>query len=228
MEISMNTNDAARANEKALPEKGNGVSDLLRRAIERHDAAEHYFNSVCYLEEDSILGREPTPAELALKNAASDAADAAMTDVCYFPARTPEDLAAKARHLRKYHSHRMGSLPDFQVENLLRSMLPAEERDAIDDAPDKDDDNLAFLIANHVEITAAINRTDGDPDEPKTVALCERQCKNALLIISHRPHTKADERRKAEFLREWTEGTNLTEEEQDALIASMLPEGGEA
>ena len=50
----------------------------------------------------------------------------------------------------------------------------------------------------------------------------------ALRIISYRPRIKYDERRKAEFLTEYTEGTLLTEAEQNALIASLLPEGGAA
>jgi hypothetical protein len=84
------------------------------------------------------------------------------------------------------------------------------------------------MLAAHAEITASINRHEGNYDDPKAVGLCERQVENALAIISYRPLTMADAHRKAEFLRDWSADTNLTEEEQNALIASMLPEGGAA
>lgn len=224
----MQHKDSTAAAEILDVRTGNGVSDLLRRAIERHDAAEQYFNSVCYLDEDSILGREPTATELALKNAASDAADAAMMDVCYFPARTPEDLAAKARYLRKYHSHRMGHLEDWQVENLLRSMLPAEERDAIDDGSEDANGELASMIAAHREASEYVTAYEGGIDGEEIGEHCDKQIELALKICGYRPKTEGEQISKAEFLRDWTLETQLTSEEQKALIASMLPEGGEA
>lgn len=121
------TTDTARANGEAVP----AVSDLLRRAIERHAAAQVYFSASAYLSDRGVLGREPTEMEMAEYQAASDAEAEALSTVCYFPARSPADLAAKARHLRKHHSDRFGSLEPWQVENLLRSMLPDEERDAL-------------------------------------------------------------------------------------------------
>lgn len=123
------TTDATRANAEALPE----ISDLLHRAIKRHEAAYAFFDSACYLSDMAILGREPTVDEKAEYDAASNSEETALSDVCYFPARTVEDLAAKARHLRKYHCDRRGYLEAWQVENLLRSMLPEEECDQIDD-----------------------------------------------------------------------------------------------
>lgn len=87
---------------------------------------------------------------------------------------------------------------------------------------------LSELVDKHAEITAAINSTDGDPDATETVALSKRQCDLALAICGYRPLSKPDEVRKAEFLRDWTAGGMLTEAEQKALIASMLPEGGAA
>lgn len=83
---------------------------------------------------------------------------------------------------------------------------------------------LSMLLANHAELKAEINGHEGDCDHPEVSALCERQYQNALAIIGYRPHTKVEENRKAEFLREWTEGCLFSEDEQNALIASMLPE----
>lgn len=124
------TNDATRATARALPE----ISDLLRRLIERHDAAAAYFDSVCYLSDRGVLGREPTEDETAVYDAANTIEENTLSEACYFPARTPDELAAKARHLRKYHDSKRGNLQDWQVENLLRSMLPDDERDQIDDS----------------------------------------------------------------------------------------------
>lgn len=124
----MKTTDAARATAEAMPE----ISDLLDRTIKRHEAAYAFFDSACYLSDRGILGREPTADETAVYTAASDIEGTALSDVCYFPASTAEDLATKARHLRKYHCDRRGYLEDWQVENLLRSMLPEAERDQID------------------------------------------------------------------------------------------------
>lgn len=124
----MKTNDATRATAEAVP----SVSDILRRTIERHEAAYTYFSSTVYLSDEGILGREATPDEKAIYGAASDIEAYALSGVCYFPARTPADMAAKARHLRKYHSRRYDYLQEWQVENLLRSMLPEAERDQLD------------------------------------------------------------------------------------------------
>ncbi|MGB3536825.1 MAG: hypothetical protein WBA42_01560 [Mesorhizobium sp.] len=90
------------------------------------------------------------------------------------------------------------------------------------------DPALAEMLTAHAETTAAINRSEGDPDATETVALLKRQYENAMAIISYRPLTKADEYSKAEFLREWAKGSLFSEREQNALIASMLPEGGAA
>jgi len=125
----MKTNDATRATAEGMPE----ISDLLRRTIKRHEAAYAYFDSTCYLSDDGILGREATEDEKVIYNVASDAEANALSDVCYFPARSPADLAAKARHLRKFHCRKTDYLQDWQVENLLRSMLPEDERDQIGD-----------------------------------------------------------------------------------------------
>jgi hypothetical protein len=134
----MQQKDSTAAAEILDAQTENAISDLLRRAIERHDAAEAYFSSAVYLTDDALLGRTPFVDERAIYDAANEAAESALSDVCYFPARTPEDMAAKARHLRKYHTSRVGYLKDWQVENLLRSMLPEGERYQLDDgAEDK-------------------------------------------------------------------------------------------
>lgn len=86
---------------------------------------------------------------------------------------------------------------------------------------------LSEMLSEHERVTAGINQHE-DHDGPDVVALCKQQRDNALAIIGHRPVSRADERRKAEFLRDWTDSTYLTEEEQTALIASLMPEGGEA
>jgi hypothetical protein len=225
MEISMNTNDATRANAQALPE----ISDLLRRAIERHDAAYAYFSATVYLSDDGILGRVATVDEQAIYSAASDAEKTALSDVCYFPALTAADMAAKARHLRKYHSFRYDYLEGWQVENLLRSMLPEAERDQLDDdETETKPADLSSLIAAHAEATALVNEYEGGNDDPKIGEHCDKQISLALAICGYRASTDEERLRKAQFLRDWTRDTHLTEEEQHALIASMLPEGSEA
>jgi hypothetical protein len=225
MEISMNTNDATRATAQALPE----ISDLLRRTIERHDAAYAYFSATVYLSDDGVLGREATIDEKALYGAASDAEQAALSDVCYFPARTAADMAAKARHLRKYHCFRMNYLENWQVENLLRSMLPEAERDQLDDDETATRPaDLSSLIAAHAEATALVNEYEGGSDDPKIGEHCDKQISLALAICGYRTSTDEERSRKAQFLRYWTADTELTGEEQNALIAPLFPEGGEA
>jgi hypothetical protein len=85
---------------------------------------------------------------------------------------------------------------------------------------------LPEMLSDHAKVTLAINQHTEDADHPEVVALCKRQTEIARAIIGYHPLTTADIVRKVEFLREWTDGTRLTEEEEDALIASMLPEGG--
>jgi hypothetical protein len=85
---------------------------------------------------------------------------------------------------------------------------------------------LSEMLVDYAEVTEAINRPECGSDEANK--LSDQQCEIAMAIIGYRPLTKLDERRKAKFLCEWTKGTMLTEREQTALIASMLPEGGAA
>jgi hypothetical protein len=206
----------------------NGVSDLLRRAIERHEAAYAYFLSTTYLSDEFILGRQASEDEKVIYDAASNGEASALSDVCYFPARTAEDMAAKARHLRKYHTFKMGNLEAWQVENLLRSMLPDGERDQLDDDAEEQRGELATLVAEYKEVTARINAYEGGADDPAIGDHCDKQSAIALKICGYRPQTDDDVRLKVEFLRNWSKDTRLDKKEQDALFASMLPEGGEA
>jgi hypothetical protein len=204
------------------------ISDLLRRTIERHEAAYNYFSSAVYLSDSGILGREATVEEEAIYRAASDAESEALSDLCYFPARTAADVAAKARHLRKYHCQRTNYLEDWQVENLLRSMLPQDERDQLDDGEDSKGDDIGGLIAAHMKATALVNAYEGGYDDDQIGERCDRQSELAIKILGYRPQSEEQARRKVEFLHEWTADTQLTAEEQNALVASMLPEGGAA
>jgi hypothetical protein len=86
-----------------------------------------------------------------------------------------------------------------------------------------------MLDASESALTAINEYDDFAPlTDPTIKALCERRCQLALAICGHRPRSRAEQQVKAEFLRDWTESTPLSEDEQNALIASMLPEGGEA
>ncbi|MHA6641319.1 hypothetical protein [Mesorhizobium sp. A623] len=80
---------------------------------------------------------------------------------------------------------------------------------------------LSEMLEAYQAVVDKINRTDGDATEDDVTRLQD----TALSIISYRPFTKGDERRKAQFLREYTNGTLLDEEEQKALVASLLSEG---
>jgi hypothetical protein len=88
---------------------------------------------------------------------------------------------------------------------------------------------LSEMLNASENALTAINEHDGaDFNSPVLKTLCERRCQLALSICGHRPLSMAEQRAKAEFLRDWTESTPLTEEEQNALIASLMPKGGEA
>lgn len=88
------------------------------------------------------------------------------------------------------------------------------------------DPRLSEMLSEHERLRSSINQHEGAAEDPNVVALGKQQVDNALAIIGYRPTSRADERRKAEFLRDWTDSTNLTEEEQSALLASLMPDGG--
>lgn len=87
---------------------------------------------------------------------------------------------------------------------------------------------LASMIAEHKEVSERVTAYEGGIDDEQIGEHCDNQIRIALAICGYRPLTDADARLKAEFLRDWTRETQLTSEEQKALIASMLPKGGDA
>lgn len=87
---------------------------------------------------------------------------------------------------------------------------------------------LSEMLAVHADTVASINRHKGEPDHPEVVALCKQLNATILAICGYHPLTKDDERLRAEFLRERFRNDELNSEEQDALIASLFPEGDAA
>jgi hypothetical protein len=87
---------------------------------------------------------------------------------------------------------------------------------------------LASLLAEHKGVSERVTAYEGGIDDDQIGEHCDNQIRIALAICGYRPLTDADARLKAEFLRDWTRETQLTSEEQKALIASMLSEGGAA
>lgn len=100
-----------------------------------------------------------------------------------------------------------------QVKRLLRA--DEEERGSRD---------LTEMLAAYKVLHDQINQSEEAATDAEITDLHAR----AMRIICYRPGIKYDERRKAEFLFEYTEATLLTEAEQNALIASLLPVGGAA
>ncbi|MFD2053796.1 hypothetical protein ACFSQT_12080 [Mesorhizobium calcicola] len=98
------------------------ASPELRAAIKAHRDADAYWKSVCTCTDSAILGREATAEEHQKWEDANDGEYSALWDVCRFPARSTADLAAKGRHLKKYHSWHAGDLDSEQVRALLLSM----------------------------------------------------------------------------------------------------------
>lgn len=100
-----------------------------------------------------------------------------------------------------------------QAKKLLR----ADEEDGARDLTQM----LTAYNAIHGKITSSEDDTTADEDGEALVAA-------ALRIISYRPQTHTDRCRKAKFLEEYTHGALFTEVEQNALVASLMPEGGAA
>lgn len=99
-----------------------------------------------------------------------------------------------------------------QVKALLRA---DEERGARD---------LTEMLAAYNAARCKIDLSDENAADEDVKAMTDA----ALRIISYRPGITVDECRKAKFLAEYTDGTLLTEAEQVALVASLMPEGGAA
>lgn len=89
---------------------------------------------------------------------------------------------------------------------------------------------LSEILAACENALTAINGYDDDApfNDPALRELLERRCELALAICAYRPRSKEEQRIKVEFLRDWTDCTQLNEQEQNALFASMMPEGGAA
>ncbi|ESY91329.1 hypothetical protein X741_23850 [Mesorhizobium sp. LNHC229A00] len=85
--------------------------------INDHRKAWAHWQSVCACTDSAILGREATAQEHQTWEDGSDGEYSALYHVCRFPARTPPDLAAKGRYLRKFHPWRYGEL-DNQLAGL--------------------------------------------------------------------------------------------------------------
>ena len=124
----------------------------------------------------------------------------------------------------------------YVLINMLGAALDYFEREAPACGPTAATDDaagigpvLSELLKASEDARTAIDNFDGDDfNDPVLKALCERRCELALAICGYRPLSHAEQRIKVEFLRDWTECNPLTEEEQNALFASMMPEGGEA
>jgi cytochrome c5 len=99
------------------------MSPELRAVIKDHKDAWAYWHSVCDCCDEMKLGREPNPAENAKWEDANDAEFSALWDVCRFPAKTPADLAAKGRYLKRFHNGSFGYLREEHVNALLLSMM---------------------------------------------------------------------------------------------------------
>jgi hypothetical protein len=171
---------------------------------------------------------EEETAEAAQYEASDRLHETGCAILAFIPRRRYE-ARIKVRFAEHLAGDNNGTFESDEVTALLSSLSGLVAwRDVREDDAGVVSRFLSKLLAEHAAVTAAINRHKGDPDHPEVDALCKRQVAKALEIIGYRPLTKEDERRKAEFLREWTDGALLNEEEQNALIASMLPEGGAA
>jgi len=101
------------------------ISPELKALIATHKKAWKHWDSVATTLDELKIGREPTAKEVKVWEDGSDGEYDALTAICRFPARTPADLAAKGRHLKKFHSWEQGELQQEQVTAILRSMIDA-------------------------------------------------------------------------------------------------------
>jgi hypothetical protein len=150
-----------------------------------------------------------------------------MNQICSLDSRSPLDVLAKVIAA----SYRLESCIDYCWSDSIRdealAMLAASSTADTAGVGSV----LSELLAAYESARAAINQheaNDVDYDDPVLKALCIRHCELALSICGYRPQSKAEQRIKAEFLRDWSECTLLNEQEQNALIASLMPEGGAA
>jgi hypothetical protein len=154
---------------------------------------------------------------------------AVMDQICSLDSRSPLDVLAKLIAA----SYKLESCVDSGWVDSIRdealAMLAESGPSDLFVATGVGHTLSEMLDASESALTAISEYDDLAPlTDPTIKALCERRCQLALAICGYRPLSKAEQRAKAEFLRDWTESTPLSEEEQNALIASMLPEGGAA
>jgi hypothetical protein len=188
-----------------------------------------------YEEHDRAMKRADSAADGSAEEEEAEAAQYEASDRlhetgCAILALVPRyryEARIKVRFAEHLAGDNNGTLESDEVTALLSSLSGLVAwRDVREDDVGVISPFLSKLLAEHAEVTAAINRPECKGKEANR--LSDRQCANALRIIGYRPLNNAEALRKAEFLREWTEGTLFTEEEQTALIASMLQEGGAA
>ena len=196
-------NDATRATAEAMPDPLIAAIDAYHAGIAAYDGREEFETPEA--EQAAIESTYGPPNEI-LTNWDKPAVTRAGAIAAL-------QLAAKG--------HGIVGL-DIQ-QNMVGAALAYFEQGGIIGA------ELSEMLAGSENALTAINGHDeADFNDPVLKTLCERRCQLALAICSHRPLSKAEQCAKAEFLRDWTESTPLTDEEQNALIASMLPEGGAA
>ncbi|MBZ9693955.1 hypothetical protein [Mesorhizobium sp. CO1-1-9] len=107
------------------------MSPELRAVINDHKKAHAYWLSVCDCADEVLLGRKATAEEDQTWIAGSDGEHSALWYVCRFPVRSPADIAAKGRYLKKFHSFYWGELQEDQVKALLLSMIEAGKGGAL-------------------------------------------------------------------------------------------------
>lgn len=152
-----------------------------------------------------------------------------MDQICSLDSRSPKDVLAKLIAA----SYKLESCVDSGWVDSIRDealAMLAESGPSDLFVSNGVGHTLSEMIEASERALTTINEYDdfAPLTDPAIKALCERRCELALAICSYRPHSMAEQRIKAQFLRDWTESTPLTEEEQNALFASMMPEGGAA
>jgi hypothetical protein len=200
----MKTNDATRATAEAMPaDPLIAAIDAYRAGMAAYDGREEFETQEA---EQAAIAATYGPAFEVLENWDQ-------------PATTRAGAVEALRLAAKGH----GIVGLDIQQNMIEAALGFFEQGGIIGA------DLSEMLAGSENALTAINEHDGvDFNNPVLKTLCERRCQLALAICGHRPLSMAEQRAKAEFLRDWTELTPLTDEEQNALIASLMPKGGEA
>ncbi|KQZ31607.1 hypothetical protein ASD50_15190 [Mesorhizobium sp. Root552] len=103
----------------------------------------------------------------------------------------------------------------------VKALLNADDKE-------RGDGTLTKMLVVYEAARDRINKHDDNATVEDVGEDLKSMTGAALRIIGYRAVTKFDQRRRAKFLAEYTDGTMLTEAEQDALVASLMPEGGAA